>query len=166
MRWMVVESPVSSCQYIISQQLFKISCWLFRIVHAKLPIFAPISPFLSAPFVDRRYGTDKWGTIRTISSTAAIAAISLTLLPAFTAALFAGLALILVWMFTVFMNTPAVQAYFIQSAPQSANLVLSFNTSISHLWERRREVCWSISIPPFNTIRGGMFDFGRKYNRL
>lgn len=109
------------------------SCWLFRIVHAKLPIFAPISPFLSAPFVDRRYGTDKWGTIRTISSTAVIAAISLTLLPSFTAALFAGLALILVWMFTVFMNTPAVQAYFIQSAPQSANLVLSFNTSISHL---------------------------------
>jgi len=42
-------------------------------------------------------------------------------------------ALILVWMFNVFMNTPAVQAYFIQLAPQSSNLILSLNTSVSHL---------------------------------
>lgn len=79
------------------------------------------------------YSTDKWGAVRTIFLTAAIAAISLALLPALIAVLFIGLALILVWMFTVFMNTPAVQAYFIQLAPQSANLILSFNTSVSHL---------------------------------
>lgn len=78
------------------------------------------------------YSTDRWGSVRTICLTAAVAAISLVLLPAFDTVLFIGLALILVWMFMVFMNTPAVQTYFIQLAPQSANLVLSFNTSVSH----------------------------------
>lgn len=79
------------------------------------------------------YSTDKWGAVRTISLTAAIAAISLALLPVVSAVLYIGLAMMLIWMFTVFMNTPAVQAYFVQLAPQSANLVLSFNTSVSHL---------------------------------
>ncbi|WP_338043590.1 hypothetical protein [Paenibacillus hamazuiensis] len=34
---------------------------------------------------------------------------------------------------SMFVAGPAVQTYFIQQAPQSANLVLSLNTSIIHL---------------------------------
>lgn len=35
--------------------------------------------------------------------------------------------------FSMFVVGPAIQTYFIQQAPQSANLVLSINTSIIHL---------------------------------
>jgi DHA1 family putative efflux transporter-like MFS transporter len=35
--------------------------------------------------------------------------------------------------FCMFATGPAIQTYFIQQAPQSANLVLSLNTSIVHL---------------------------------
>ncbi len=79
------------------------------------------------------FGADKWGSVRMISFTLAICAVSLAVLPVMTASLAVGLALITIWFSAIFMNAPALQTYFIQQAPQSSNLVLSLNLSIIHV---------------------------------
>ncbi|TBL81097.1 MFS transporter [Paenibacillus thalictri] len=79
------------------------------------------------------YSVDTWGPVKTISLGTAASIISLALLPLFSASLAMGLVWIVLWMISLFMTAPAIQTYFIQEAPQSANLVLSLNTSVIHL---------------------------------
>ncbi|KIL42155.1 MFS transporter [Gordoniibacillus kamchatkensis] len=79
------------------------------------------------------FGTDRWGAARMISLGLTISAATVAIVPAFAAVPFAGLAIIALWMFSLFMTAPALQTYFIQQAPQSSNFVLGVNTSIIHL---------------------------------
>jgi DHA1 family putative efflux transporter-like MFS transporter len=79
------------------------------------------------------FGVDKWGTVRMIAASLSAAAAALACLPLLTASWIAGALLLIIWMASVFMNAPALNAYFIQQAPQSSNFVLSINTSIIHL---------------------------------
>lgn len=79
------------------------------------------------------YVVDKWGTVRMISYGLAAHVVVLVLLPLVSASLAAGIAMITLCIFAMFVLAPALQTYFIQQAPQSSNLVLSLNTSIIHL---------------------------------
>lgn len=80
------------------------------------------------------YGVDKAGTSRMLAAGMAVCAIVLALLPALPASLdIAGFALIAAWMFALFVTAPAMQTFFLQQAPESANFVLSVNTSVTHL---------------------------------
>ena len=79
------------------------------------------------------YGVDRWGDERTIAITTLLSAAALAVLPAVDSAPIAGLALLAVWMFSLFATAPALQAYFIRQAPGSADFVLGFNTSVIHL---------------------------------
>ncbi|QMV42024.1 MFS transporter [Cohnella cholangitidis] len=79
------------------------------------------------------YGVDRWGASRLIAFSIIVHAATLALLPLFSEFLGVGLALIALMIFSMFVAGPAIQTYFIQQAPRSANLVLSINTSIIHL---------------------------------
>jgi len=79
------------------------------------------------------YVVDKWGAARMIVAGSAAHVVALGLLPLVTASLGGGLALIALMVFAMFATAPAIQTYFIQQAPQSANLILSLNTSIVHV---------------------------------
>ncbi|MBW5446188.1 MFS transporter [Cohnella sp. CFH 77786] len=77
--------------------------------------------------------TDKWGTKRIIASCIAIHVAALAIVPVASVSLFAGLIFFAAWVFSMFVVAPALQTYFIQAAPRSSNLVLSLNTSVTHL---------------------------------
>ncbi|MFD0694436.1 MFS transporter [Paenibacillus sp. GCM10027628] len=79
------------------------------------------------------YGVDKWGAVRMILYGLAAQALSLALLPLLSASFTLGIAVITIWILSMFVIAPAIQTYFIQQAPQSSNLVLSLNTSVIHL---------------------------------
>ena len=76
---------------------------------------------------------DKWGAPRILISGLAAAAITLGLLPLVSTPLPAPLLILFVWMFSMAVTIPSIQTFIIQQAPGSANLVLSFNTSVLHL---------------------------------
>ncbi|WP_342772418.1 MFS transporter [Brevibacillus fluminis] len=76
---------------------------------------------------------DKWGASRLIFAGLAVHAASVSLLPAFTASVAIDLALIAVMVFAMFATAPAIQTFYIQLAPQSANLLLGINTSVVHV---------------------------------
>lgn len=76
---------------------------------------------------------DRWGTVRMIYIGLAILVGSLALLPLFATFMTVGAGVIILWIFAMAMTIPAIQTYFIQEAPQSANLVLGLNTSFLHL---------------------------------
>ncbi|MNF96218.1 Purine efflux pump PbuE [compost metagenome] len=64
----------------------------------------------------------------------ASAAVALAIIPFIadrSAAL--SLALIGVWGFSVFCSAPAINTYIVQSVPRSAHVILSLNTSCTHL---------------------------------
>ncbi|WP_164821338.1 MFS transporter [Paenibacillus koleovorans] len=77
---------------------------------------------------------DWLGSRRMLLSSLAASAIALTAFP-LTADLSpaVGLGLIGLWGFSMFMTAPAINAYFVQAAPRSINLVLGLNTSFTHL---------------------------------
>ncbi|MBB6671601.1 MFS transporter [Cohnella nanjingensis] len=79
------------------------------------------------------YAVDRWGTIRMIAISLAVPVASLALVPLFETTLSASIAALTVWIFASFMAAPAIQTYFVQQAPQSANLIMSFTTSVTHL---------------------------------
>lgn len=76
---------------------------------------------------------DKWGVVRMILIGLAVHVVSLALLPLFSSLPAIGCLLIAVIVLAMFTTAPAIQTFFIQQAPQSANLVLSLQTSIIHL---------------------------------
>ncbi|MBM7563910.1 MFS transporter [Paenibacillus sacheonensis] len=79
------------------------------------------------------YGVDRWGAARVIVAGVLLHIAALVLLPLFQASVIAGSILLGFVVFSMFAVGPAMQSYFIQRAPQSANLILSLNTSIIHL---------------------------------
>ncbi|QHW34058.1 MFS transporter [Paenibacillus rhizovicinus] len=79
------------------------------------------------------YVVDRWGAARMIIAGIAVHIAALALLPVFTGTVIAGVLLLAVVVFGMFAVGPAIQSYFIQQAPQSANLILSLNTSVIHL---------------------------------
>lgn len=78
-------------------------------------------------------GVDKLGTTKMITSTLLVSGLTLLIIPMFTNPVFLGLVFITIWMMSIFMTSPAIQSYFIQQAPQTANLVLSLNMTIVHI---------------------------------
>lgn len=79
------------------------------------------------------YAVDRWGAVRILLAGLLVHAAALALLPAFSSWLVPDLILIGVMMFAMFVTAPAIQTYFIQQAPESSDLVLSLNTSVTHL---------------------------------
>jgi DHA1 family putative efflux transporter-like MFS transporter len=79
------------------------------------------------------YGVDRWGAVRTIAISVALSAGALAILPAVAAVWIAGLAMLAVWMFSLFATAPALQTYFIQQTQGTADFVLGLNTSVIHL---------------------------------
>ncbi|MGO4537967.1 MFS transporter [Paenibacillus sp. 2TAB19] len=79
------------------------------------------------------YGADRWGAGQMIVGSLIITSLSLALVPVFTIVLIVELALLALWMSSVFMTAPALNMHFIQQSPQSSNFVLSINLSIIHL---------------------------------
>src|SRR5690625_3292524 len=78
-------------------------------------------------------GVDKLGTTKMITSSLLVSGLALLIIPMFTNPVFLGLVFITIWMMSIFMTSPAIQSYFIQQAPQTANLVLSLNMTIVHI---------------------------------
>ena len=78
-------------------------------------------------------GTDKGGSKRIILLGIAGIAAALALLPALSGSRPLGWLVLAAWNGILTMTIPAVLTYFIQQAPQSANIVLGFNTSMLHL---------------------------------
>lgn len=79
------------------------------------------------------YGVDRLGASRVIVVVIALHIAALVLLPIFSFSQIAGTGLLFVVVFAMFAGGPALQSYFVQQAPQSANLILSLNTSVIHL---------------------------------
>lgn len=78
-------------------------------------------------------GVDKMGTVNMITFSLLVTGMALLIIPLFATPVFLGLVFITIWMLSIFMISPAIQAYFIQQAPQTANLVLSLNMTIIHI---------------------------------
>jgi len=79
------------------------------------------------------FGVDRWGAVRTIAITVILSAGSLAVLPAVAAVWTVGLAMLAVWMFSLFATAPALQTYFIRQSQGAADFVLGLNTSVIHL---------------------------------
>lgn len=77
--------------------------------------------------------TDRWGTSRTIYAGIAALVLTLAMLPPLAAWPAANLALLSIWMFAMAATIPAIQTYFVQQAPEVANLAISLNASLLHL---------------------------------
>ncbi|OPH54675.1 MFS transporter [Paenibacillus ferrarius] len=79
------------------------------------------------------YSVDKWGAARVITLSLIVQISAVALLPISAESRTLSLVFIGFIVLSMFVSGPAVQSYFIQQAPQSANLVLSLNTSIVHV---------------------------------
>ncbi|XEC96326.1 MFS transporter [Paenibacillus tarimensis] len=144
-QFMVLRNPVVVSGFVISLllcmsnsiMLTYLTPFLLSVLHLQADNIGLMILILGifGIFGSRLGGTsaDKYGSVRMIAITLAASAVSLAFLPLFTALPFIGMALITVWFFSIFMNAPALQTYFIQQAPRSSNMVLGINTSIIHL---------------------------------
>lgn len=79
------------------------------------------------------YGVDRWGTVNMLTGSLAAGIVSFALLPLAAGSLWVGLLLLMVWVTSMFASAPALNTYFVQKAPESANLVLSLNMSFTHV---------------------------------
>ncbi|HZG17818.1 MAG TPA: MFS transporter [Candidatus Bathyarchaeia archaeon] len=109
------------------QTIYQMNAATIGLVMLGLGLFGVIGSRLGG------YVVDKWGAARMIVVGSAAHVVALGLLPLVTASVGGGLALIALMVFAMFATAPAIQTYFIQQAPQSANLILSLNTSIVHV---------------------------------
>ncbi|MFC4099482.1 MFS transporter [Paenibacillus xanthanilyticus] len=78
-------------------------------------------------------GVDRWGAGEMLVLSMAAGVVTLALTPLLSATLAGGLALIILWMGSVFMSAPALNAYLIRQAGDAADLVLGLNTPVIHL---------------------------------
>jgi DHA1 family putative efflux transporter-like MFS transporter len=76
---------------------------------------------------------DKWGSVRIIVISMIGHIVTLTLLPLVIHSFPLAIALLSLWVMSMFILGPAVQTYFIEKAPQSSNLVISLNTSVTQV---------------------------------
>ncbi|GGG53718.1 MFS transporter [Paenibacillus radicis (ex Gao et al. 2016)] len=76
---------------------------------------------------------DKWGSVRLILIGIAAHIIALAFLPLAIHSYPLAIALLAMWVMSMFIMGPATQTYFIERAPQSTNLIISLNTSVTQV---------------------------------
>lgn len=76
---------------------------------------------------------DKWGSERIIVISVIVHIAALALLPAAIHSFPLAVTLLSFWVVAMFTMGPTTQAYFIAKAPQSANLIISLNTSVTQV---------------------------------
>ncbi|MDF2835740.1 MAG: major facilitator superfamily 1 [Paenibacillus sp.] len=79
------------------------------------------------------YGVDRWGEKRVIVASVTTHVAALALLPLAAGSYLTGIGLIALVMLAMFVSGPAIQTYFIRQSKDSANIVISLNTSFIHL---------------------------------
>ncbi|MCM3703902.1 MFS transporter [Paenibacillus macerans] len=79
------------------------------------------------------YCIDRWGASRVLLAGLAIHAVTISMLPLWAGRTIPGIVFLSLMVMAMFATGTAIQSYFIARAPQSSNLVLSINTSITHL---------------------------------
>ncbi|SHE71660.1 MFS transporter, DHA1 family, putative efflux transporter [Seinonella peptonophila] len=92
-----------------------------------LGIFAMIGTRLSG------YGADHWGAVKIITFSLLIHIISLMILPILSVTVVAVVVIMAIWVGAANSTFPALQTYFIQQTPQSADLALSLSSSVAQL---------------------------------
>jgi Arabinose efflux permease len=76
---------------------------------------------------------DKWGSAKLIMIGVAIHVIALLLLPLMVYSFPLAISLLSLWIMSMFTLGPATQTYFIERAPQSSNLIISLNISVTQV---------------------------------
>jgi DHA1 family putative efflux transporter-like MFS transporter len=76
---------------------------------------------------------DKWGSMRMMVISMIVHVITLALLPLSIHTIPIAIALLSMWVMSMFIMGPATQTYFIEKAPQSSNLIISLNTSVTQV---------------------------------
>ncbi|MFC5652589.1 MFS transporter [Paenibacillus solisilvae] len=76
---------------------------------------------------------DKWGSKRIMTFSIIGHVVTLALLPLAIHVFPIAIALLSLWVMSMFIMGPATQTYFIEKAPQSANLIISLNTSVTQI---------------------------------
>ncbi|MBW7453934.1 MFS transporter, partial [Paenibacillus sepulcri] len=76
---------------------------------------------------------DKWGSVRIIVISLTGHVLTLALLPLAVHSFPLAMMLLSLWVMSMFIMGPATQTYFIEKAPQSANLIISLNTSVTQV---------------------------------
>jgi DHA1 family putative efflux transporter-like MFS transporter len=87
-------------------------------------------------FIGSRFGgyaVDKWGPVRTIFISLVIHSLALFILTVTAGSTIGMLFTIMVWGTAAWTTTPANQFYLISLRPQSAEIVLSFNTALMNI---------------------------------
>ncbi|MED4954888.1 MFS transporter [Paenibacillus macerans] len=79
------------------------------------------------------YCIDRWGVYRVLLAGLVMHAATISTLPLWAGRTIPGIAFLSLMALAMFATGTAIQSYFIARAPQSSNLVLSINTSITHL---------------------------------
>ncbi|SFE55473.1 MFS transporter, DHA1 family, putative efflux transporter [Paenibacillus catalpae] len=76
---------------------------------------------------------DKWGSAKLIMIGVMIHVIALLLLPLAVHSFPVAITLLSLWIMSMFTLGPATQTYFIERAPQSSNLIISLNISVTQV---------------------------------
>lgn len=76
---------------------------------------------------------DKWGSAKLILIGVTIHVIALLLLPLAVHSFPVAIALLSLWIMSMFTLGPATQTYFIERAPQASNLIISLNISVTQV---------------------------------
>jgi DHA1 family putative efflux transporter-like MFS transporter len=76
---------------------------------------------------------DKWGSVRMIVISMIVHVVTLAMLPLAIHSFAFAIALLFLWVISMFLMGPATQTYFIEKAPQSSNLIISLNTSVTQV---------------------------------
>lgn len=79
------------------------------------------------------WSSDKLGNSKTILITLLLHALAIFLLPYSTGSIFLLLIVTVVWCACNMAPSPAIQSYLVQTAPESSDIQLSFNTSSLHI---------------------------------
>ncbi len=76
---------------------------------------------------------DKWGSVRMMITSMIVHVVTLALLPVAIQSFPLAIALLSLWIMSMFIMGPATQTYFIEKAPQSSNLIISLNVSVTQV---------------------------------
>jgi DHA1 family putative efflux transporter-like MFS transporter len=76
---------------------------------------------------------DKWGSVRIMVISMIAHVFTLALLPLTIHSFPVSITLLSLWVMSMFIMGPATQTYFIEKAPQSSNLIISLNTSVTQI---------------------------------
>lgn len=76
---------------------------------------------------------DKWGSVRIMIISMIIHIVTLVLLPLAIHSSPLAITLLFLWIMSMFIMGPATQTYFIEKAPQSSNLIISLNISVTQV---------------------------------